>query len=134
MKDENCLFCNIEKDRNRNIEKDRIIVENELVYAIYDGHAVTPLHTLIIPKRHVVTYFELEQSEINACNQLMAEIKQQIESEDSSVTGFNIGMNNGESAGQTIFHCHIHLIPRRNGDVENPKGGVRNTIPGKGDY
>ena len=64
----------------------------------------------------------------------MAELKQKIESEDSSVTGFNIGMNNGESAGQTIFHCHIHLIPRGDGDVENPRGGVRNTIPGKGDY
>jgi diadenosine tetraphosphate (Ap4A) HIT family hydrolase len=99
-----------------------------------DGYAVTPLHTLIIPKRHALTYFELGQSEINACNQLLAELKQKIENEDSSVTGFNIGVNNGESAGQTVFHCHIHLIPRRAGDVENTRGGVRNTIPGKGDY
>ena len=120
------MFCNIEKGR--------VIAENELVYATLDGFAVTPLHTLIVPKRHVATYFDLGQSEINACNKLMAELKQDIEAKDSTVTGFNIGVNNGESAGQTVFHCHIHLIPRRDGDVENPRGGVRNTIPGKGDY
>jgi len=125
-RDENCLFCNIKKER--------VIAENELVYAMYDGYAVTPLHILIVPKRHVTSYFELGQSEINACNKMLGEIKQKIEADDKSVTGFNIGINNGESAGQTIFHCHIHLIPRRDGDVENPRGGVRNTIPGKGDY
>jgi ATP adenylyltransferase len=92
------------------------------------------LHTLIIPKRHVPTYFELGQAEINACNQLLQHAKGDSQKQDESITGFNIGINNGESAGQTVFHCHIHLIPRRVGDVENPKGGVRHIIAGRGYY
>ena len=121
-----CLFCEIEKDR--------VVAENELAYAIRDGFPVTDLHTLIIPKRHVIDYFGLGQPEVNATNQLIASFKEEIEGKDKSVTGFNIGMNSGHSAGQTIFHCHIHLIPRRDGDVENPRGGVRHTIPGEGYY
>jgi len=122
----NCLFCEIPNVR--------VIAKNELAYAIRDGFPVTSLHTLIIPKRHAVTYFDLSDAEILACNQLMQEIKTTILKEDSSVDGFNIGMNAGEAAGQTVFHCHIHLIPRRKGDVENPRGGVRHIIPGKGFY
>jgi ATP adenylyltransferase len=95
---------------------------------------VTELHSLVIPKHHVGSYFELGQSEINACNRLLYEAKQQIESTDTTVTGFNIGINNGQSAGQTIFHCHIHLISRRDGDVENPRGGVRGVIPSRMNY
>jgi diadenosine tetraphosphate (Ap4A) HIT family hydrolase len=72
--------------------------------------------------------------EINACNQLLEKLKADIESTDGSVSGFNIGINNGETAGQTIFHSHIHLIPRRVGDVENPRGGIRHLIQGKGYY
>ena len=121
-----CLFCEVEKDR--------IISENELAYAIRDGYPVTDLHTLIIPKRHVIDYFGLAQPEINATNQLISSFKKEIEVNDKSVTGFNIGMNSGQSAGQTIFHCHIHLIPRRDGDVENPRGGVRHIFPGMGAY
>ena len=109
-------------------------MQNDLAYAIRDGFPVTEMHTLIIPKRHAATYFDLTQAEINATNSLMAQLKSDIEKADTAVTGFNIGMNSGESAGQTIFHCHIHLIPRRNGDVENPRGGVRHLIPGKGSY
>lgn len=122
----NCLFCEIPSER--------VIAKNELAYAIRDGFPVTPLHTLIIPKRHAVTYFDLSEAEILACNQLMQDIKITILKEDTSVDGFNIGMNAGETAGQTVFHCHIHLIPRRKGDVENPRGGVRHIIPGKGFY
>lgn len=92
---------------------------------------MTELHSLVIPKRNVESYFELGSAEINACNRLLCEVKKQIESSDTTVTGFNIGINNGESAGQTIFHCHIHLIPRRDGDIENPRGGVRGVIPSK---
>ncbi len=121
-----CLFCEIAPAR--------IVDENELAYAIRDGFPVTELHTLIIPKRHVATYFELGQAEINACTQLLNRAKANIENEDASVSGFNIGINAGEDAGQTIFHCHIHLIPRRKGDVDNPRGGVRHTIPGMGAY
>ena len=124
--DNNCLFCSIESDR--------IIAENELVYAIRDGFPVTEMHTLVIPKRHVVDYFSLTQEELMACDSLLRQLKEEIEESDDSVQGFNIGMNAGAVAGQTIFHCHIHLIPRREGDVENPRGGVRHLIPGKGNY
>ena len=79
-------------------------------------------------------YFDLTKKELLACDELLKKIKQDIQAEDASVDGFNIGMNAGLSAGQTVFHCHIHLIPRRTGDVENPCGGVRHTIPGKGFY
>ena len=121
-----CLFCKIGKDR--------IIIQNELTYVIRDTYPVTDLHSLVIPKRHVDSYFELGQAEINACTRLLNETKQQIEFTDKMVTGFNIGINSGKSAGQTISHCHIHLIPRRDGDIEDPRGGVRHIIPGKGFY
>ena len=120
------MFCSIPKDR--------IILENEFIYAIKDNYPVTPLHSLIIPKRHVVDYFSLTKDELHSCDVLLKEVKNSIQTEDESVEGFNIGINSGEAAGQTIFHCHIHLIPRRIGDVENPRGGVRHLIPGKGDY
>ena len=121
-----CLFCAVPQER--------IITTNERAYAIRDGFPVTPLHTLIIPKRHAVDYFELTKEELLACDELIKKVQQDIKAEDASVDGFNIGMNVGLSAGQTVFHCHIHLIPRRTGDVENPRGGVRHTIPGKGFY
>ncbi len=121
-----CLFCDIPRER--------VIADNELAYAIRDGFPVTPLHTLVIPKRHVDTYFDLREDEVLACNRLLQELRAAISAEDPTVDAFNIGMNAGESAGQTIFHCHIHLIPRRKGDVENPRGGVRHLIPGKGFY
>jgi diadenosine tetraphosphate (Ap4A) HIT family hydrolase len=105
-----------------------------LAYAISDGFPVTEGHSLIIPKRHVATYFDLSRPELNACDDLLRQLKRRFQSTDESVSGFNIGMNAGASAGQTIFHCHIHLIPRRDGDVENPRGGVRHLIPGKGHY
>jgi len=114
--------------------KEKLVGENELAYAIHDGFPVTPLHTLIIPKRHVSSYFELTNDELLACNALVRELERKIQGEDPSVDGFNVGVNVGETAGQTIFHCHIHLIPRRKGDVPNPKGGVRHLIPGKGFY
>jgi len=126
-KEDGCLFCHIEKERE-------LIASNELAIAIEDAYPVTPMHTLIIPKRHIASYFELGRSEINACNQLLEERKVYIEKNDSTVTGFNIGINDGNSAGQTIFHCHIHLIPRRDDDVESPKGGVRGVIPSKQSY
>lgn len=124
-----CLFCDIQS-----VDTKRIITENNLAYAIRDGFAVTQGHTLFIPKRHVKDYFGLVQAEVNAINLLIAEEKQRLEAEDASIEGFNIGMNCGEVAGQTIFHCHVHLIPRRRGDVENPRGGVRHVIAGKGFY
>ena len=112
----------------------RIIAENKLAFAIRDGFPVTEGHTLVIPKRHAEDYFELTAEELLACDDLLRQIRGDILEADSGVQGFNIGMNVGAAAGQTIFHCHIHLIPRRSGDVENPRGGVRHLIPGKGDY
>ena len=121
-----CLFCEIPQER--------IIASNGLAYAIRDGFPVTSLHTLIIPKRHAVDYFELTKEELLACDELIHQLKESIIKEDPAVIAFNIGMNAGEAAGQTVFHCHIHLIPRRKGDVENPRGGVRHLIPNKGFY
>ena len=126
IREEGCLFCEIQKER--------ILDEDNLFYVIRDGFPVTDLHTLVIPKRHVETYFDLYQPELNSCNRMIQKFKQQIEKEDVSVKGFNIGINNGEVSGQTIFHCHIHLIPRREGDVKNPRGGVRGVIPNKQEY
>jgi diadenosine tetraphosphate (Ap4A) HIT family hydrolase len=124
-----CLFCDIQE-----INRERIVSENSLVYAIRDGFPVTEGHTLFIPKRHTLDYFSLEQEEVIAINQLMDSHRLLLQKEDPTIDGFNIGMNCGESAGQTIFHCHVHLIPRRKGDVENPRGGVRHIIAGKGFY
>ena len=115
-----CLFCNISKER--------IILENDLAYAIHDGFPVTEMHSLIIPKRHIYDYFDLTKDELFACDQLIKSLKESILISDSSINGFNIGMNSGISAGQTIFHCHIHLIPRRSGDVVNPRGGIKTII------
>ena len=125
----NCLFCDIQSN-----DRNRIIAENNLAYAIRDGFPVTEGHTLFIPKRHVSDYFGLVQSEVNAINLLVQEQRTLLMASDSSVEGFNIGMNCGEVSGQTVFHCHVHLIPRRTGDVENPRGGVRHIIAGKGFY
>src|SRR5690554_1525941 len=126
VKNHSCQFCNIDPSL--------IILENELAFAMYDGFPVTNLHTLIIPKRHVSSYFDLSSEELLACNELVKELKMKISESDPTVTAFNVGSNIGKDAGQTIFHCHIHLIPRREGDVPNPKGGVRHIIPGKGFY
>ena len=128
MKDPNnpCLFCNVR-------ESD-LVKENDLAYVSYDSFPVTNMHCLIIPKRHVKDYFDLTNEEIIACNKLTKDIKNEIEFKDPTVKGFNIGTNAGKVSGQSIFHCHIHLIPRRVGDVENPQGGVRSVIPSKQHY
>ena len=121
-----CLFCNIKESG--------LTDENRLAYASYDTYPVSEFHCLIIPKRHVKDYFELTNDEVLACNDLIKKIKEEILLKDSSVKGFNIGTNSGKTAGQSILHCHIHLIPRRVGDVENPQGGVRSVIPLKQHY
>ena len=128
MRDPNnpCLFCNINESG--------LAEENDLAYASYDSFPVTDMHCLIIPKRHVKDYFDLTDEEIIACNMLIKNIKKEIEFKDPKVKGFNIGTNAGKISGQSILHCHIHLIPRREGDVENPQGGVRSVIPSKQHY
>ena len=128
MKDPNnpCLFCNSEKSGCAH--------ENELAYASYDSYPVSEYHCLIIPKRHIKDYFDLSNEELIACNKLIKIVKKEITNKDSSVKGFNLGTKIGKVSGQSILHCHFHLIPRREGDVENPQGGVRSVIPKKQHY
>ena len=128
MKDPNnpCLFCNAKKS---GYTKD-----NQLAYASYDTYPVSKLHCLIIPKRHIKDYFDLTEEELLACNHLIKNMKDEILKTDPTVEGFNIGTNAGKVSGQSIFHCHFHLIPRRKNDVKNPQGGVRSVIPNKQHY
>jgi ATP adenylyltransferase len=121
-----CVFCTMGGDC--------MIAENRLAYAVRDTSPVTSLHTLVLPKRHVASYFELNLHEKGAINELLETSRLDIIGRDPTVTGFNIGINIGEVAGQTIFHCHVHLIPRRIGDVANARGGIRAVIPGKASY
>ena len=121
-----CLFCNINESGSTH--------ENELAYASYDSYPVSEHHCLIIPKRHIKDFFELTNEELIACNDLIKKIKNEILNKDRTVRGFNIGTNAGKISGQSILHCHFHLIPRREGDVENPQGGVRSVIPDKQYY
>ena len=119
-----CVFCNLNRE---------IIKETEHSISFYDTFPVSKGHALIIPKRHVSNYFDLSETEKNDCWKLLEHVIEYVQKKYNP-DGFNIGINVNESAGQTIMHCHIHLIPRYSGDVENPKGGVRHVIPGKGFY
>jgi len=127
-RDDNCIFCNLGKNGIK------IIAQNELALMFYDSFAVTKYHTLIIPKRYVSDYFNLHQPELNAIQELLQQQKDNLLKKDKAITGFNVGINCGEDAGQSIFHVHVHLIPRRKGDMSNPKGGVRGVIPDKQSY
>jgi diadenosine tetraphosphate (Ap4A) HIT family hydrolase len=121
-----CPFCNPDKDRE-------IILESASVFAIYDKFPVSNGHVLIIPKKHVSNYFELSFKEQSACWFVLNSV-QKIIQEKFNPDGFNVGININETAGQTVPHVHIHLIPRYNGDVEIPRGGVRGVIPDKKEY
>jgi ATP adenylyltransferase len=123
---DSCIFCKMGPEA--------IVLENYLAFAAWDGFPVTRLDALVFPKRHVADYFALTNVELLACDELLRRLRERILEEDPSVGGFNVGINSGSVAGQTIFHCHIHLIPRRRGDVANPRGGIRNIIAGKGSY
>lgn len=121
-----CVFCETPSSD--------VIAENRLAFAIRDRFPVTEGHTLIIPKRHVREYFDLFQPERNAIDQLLETCRKRLVEDDCRVTGFNVGHNSGEAAGQTIFHCHVHIIPRRAGDTQDPRGGVRGVIPERQSY
>jgi ATP adenylyltransferase len=122
-----CPFC------HDNI-KSKTVAELNSVVACEDTSPVTPDHLLIIPKRHCMDFFHMTPEEQMDANNLLTILSRKILKADPSITGFNIGINNGESAGQTIFHCHIHLIPRRDGDTPEPRGGIRGVIPDKMNY
>jgi ATP adenylyltransferase len=117
-----CIFCQKETG------------DDPLAFVVDDGFPVTEGHSLIIPRRHVASYFDLHQSERNAMERLMHKRREELLAGDPSIAGFNVGINAGEAAGQTVFHVHIHLIPRRHGDVDDPQGGVRAVIPEKQRY
>jgi len=123
-----CTFCFAE------IHPSRVVEEHNSVFAILDKYPVSEGHHLVIPKRHVADWFTMTAQERREGEELTRVLKNRLEMDDKTITGFNVGMNTGESAGQTIFHAHIHLIPRRDGDMPNPRGGVRGVIPDKMGY
>ncbi len=125
-RESDCPFCYLEGRRT--------VFDNELAVAVEDLYPVTPTHMLIIPRRHVSDYFELHQPERNAIEQLLHDARGHLVTRDKSITGFNIGVNVGEVAGQTVGHAHVHLIPRRQGDMDDPRGGVRGVIPDRQKY
>jgi ATP adenylyltransferase len=124
--DSTCPFCQLPSAR--------VELQNDLALAFEDGYPVLPGHRLVVPRRHVEDYWGLTPAERSQCHELLVALRDRIVTVDSSVAGFNIGLNAGACAGQTVFHCHFHLIPRRAGDVPDPRGGVRHLIPGKGFY
>ena len=113
--------------------QDAHVASNALAFAIRDGFPVSPGHTLIVPRRLVATWFEATREEQVAMLELVDVVKAQLDAE-LHPDGYNIGINAGAAAGQTVMHLHIHLIPRFAGDVPDPRGGVRHVIPGKGNY
>jgi len=123
-----CLFCNFD-----NPDQHTLVAQNELAYARWDNFPVSEGHAEIVPKRHVDSFFDLEEGELTAMYGL-AKVVREIIIAGFSPDAFTIGINDGEAAGRTIHHLHMHLMPRYVGDVENPRGGIRHIIPGKGDY
>lgn len=122
-----CIFCNKANCK--------IILSSNYFFVIRDtAYPVTKYHSLIISNRHISDYFDLKDEELNDLNQILKKQKSDLTTLDNEITAFNIGVNIGKDAGQSIMHCHIHLIPRRKGDVEDPRGGVRGVIPAKQKY
>jgi diadenosine tetraphosphate (Ap4A) HIT family hydrolase len=123
--DNECPFCSVPAER--------VIDSVDLAFAIEDAFPVSPGHTLIVSRRHVESFFELKEDEVAAIFALVHRLKARLDNRDRPA-GFNVGINIGPVAGQTIMHVHVHLIPRFLADVPEPRGGVRNVVPGKGPY
>ena len=121
-----CPFCNLAADR--------VIAEDGPCIAFRDGFPVSAGHTLIIPRRHVASFRDLAPDEWAAAHRLAKKLAADLQAADPSIAGFNFGANDGETAGQSVFHCHLHLIPRRPGDHPAPRGGIRGVIPHKAHY
>lgn len=124
--DSSCIFCTLSAER--------IKFKDSYILVVEDGYPVSKGHSLIIPVRHIPSALELHDVETVQIFKKSREICESLQKEDPSILGFNLGFNVGRVAGQTIDHCHFHIIPRRSGDVEEPTGGIRNVIPGKGKY
>lgn len=120
-----CVFCTLPAER--------IVTSNDLALVIRDGFPISPGHTLVIPKRHVGSFFEITTEEREAMLALLDDAKADLD-RNFAPTGYNIGINDGPAAGQTVPHLHMHLIPRFAGDLKDPRGGVRWIIPAKADY
>ncbi|HEY7308067.1 MAG TPA: HIT domain-containing protein [Gemmataceae bacterium] len=120
-----CPFCRIAEER--------IILHSELGFTVFDAIPVSPGHSLVIPRRHVASFFDLTGAEVMALHELLQVMRSYIQ-QAFSPDGYNIGVNIGRGAGQTVAHAHVHLIPRYLGDVPVPEGGIRNVILGKGRY
>ena len=129
MNKDNCIFC---EDKGINL-LDHEIPNLKNWYLKWDEYPVNPGHILIIPKRHFQSIFEINLVEFMELSKALYYAKRMIE-KSHQPDGYNIGINDGEAAGQSIMHLHIHLIPRYKGDVENPRGGVRGVIPNKQNY
>jgi len=124
---EDCIFC---KKINC-----KVISSSKYFFIIRDtAYPVTKHHTLIITNRHVADFFKLTKEEMIELDKILKDQKKELKKIDEEISGFNVGVNIGKDAGQSIMHCHIHLIPRRSGDVEDPRGGVRGVIPEKQKY
>ncbi len=122
-----CRFC------DPIYQKEHKALENDLFFANFDGNPVTEGHMKVVPKRHIDSFFDLSDNEIKAAYDLIKEVKSMLDKKYHP-DAYNVGLNNGKAAGQTVFHLHIHVIPRYFGDVPDPTGGVRNVIPEKGNY
>lgn len=125
LKVSGCVFCDMPGSA--------YVIENDYFYGLFDKYPVTKGHLLIIPKRHAETLFELSEAERKALFEIIEEGKAHLEKKFSPA-GFNFGVNQGLAAGQTILHLHLHIIPRYDGDMEDPEGGVRGVIPEKQKY
>ena len=119
-----CIFCDPKRE---------ILARNESAIAVFDTYPVSPGHALVLPLRHVATIWDLSSAEYDDCFRLVRAV-QPILAARFSPDGFNVGANCGEAAGQSVWHAHLHVIPRYQGDTPNPRGGVRHVIPLKGNY
>ncbi|MFE2834046.1 HIT family protein [Streptomyces mirabilis] len=123
-----CTFCRIVRSDAEDVRDFGTMV------AFLDAYPVSQGHFLVVPKRHLADYFELSVTELGDSNRALRDLRANLLKTDSSITGFNVGVNCGVAAGQTVEHAHIHLIPRRQGDTPNPRGGVRGVIPARMSY
>lgn len=121
-----CVFC-------EKISKGKVLFEDTFWVALEDGFPVSKGHTLIVPKRHVASFFDLTKDEFATLQEMIRRVKERHDNQYRP-DGYNIGVNVGEAAGQSVFHVHVHVIPRYKGDVANPRGGVRGVIPSKQSY
>ena len=124
---EDCIFCNKINCKVISSTKNFFIIRDT-------AYPVTKHHTLIVTNRHVADFFELTREEMVELDEVLKKQKEELKKIDKEISAFNVGVNIGKDAGQSIMHCHLHLIPRRKGDVEDPRGGVRGVIPEKQKY